>query len=323
MLPELQEFQDDQLLQDGVLHSAGMLEASDLKRALDEVLKFYYSALEQGMFFSEDEARERGLFSEGGGPRRRVERADNLMYSDLGWFQSSASFKRLTRVMSAYIGPDLDMFLGRVIVTMPLKDIPAYIRDRFLPIDNRVDGSLNRFIRDPFLRAFFFIHNPWHQDWVDLAESDLRFMTVLLPLTNRRGGQAPLYVLPRSAAVEPQSLPIRLEDTGGEVKLLDGPVGRTFEKRRVEAGPGDLIAWSARTFHMVDVNTADEPAINLRFNFCPRDSRTGLKDISNLVPVSRSVLTRLVEGGPRHPEAPGFVPTPDVMPPVARPQVKA
>ena len=113
--------------------------------------------------------------------------------------------------------------------------------------------------------------------------------------------------MPCSAAIEPLPLPIPHSENDVEVTLEDGPVPRVLEKRRINAKAGDLICWPARTFHKVEPNTAEEPAINLRFNFSPAGARTGLNDMSNLVPISRSILSRLVESGPTDPGSPQYV----------------
>ncbi|MEQ8390859.1 MAG: hypothetical protein RIB30_07680 [Thalassospira sp.] len=295
------------MLREGLLHVQSLLTSEDLARARLQVLEFYHQELDKGLFYSADEAKKLGLLSDAPPPARRVLRKNNLMYSSMNWFVQSASFERLSTLMQSLVGPDLDMFLARVIVTTPQGHIPEFIRELYEPIEGQLHGSINKFLRSETLRAFFFIHNPWHQDWVDMPASDLRFFTTLLPLTDRLAGQAPLYVMPCSASVEPQSMPVPHEEEENTVKLLDGPVPRVLEKRRIIAKAGDLVCWPARTFHKVEVNTSDEPAINLRFNFSPTGARTGLTDLSNLVPVSRSVLSQLVETGPTDPKSPAYV----------------
>ena len=309
MLVEFANLQEDAFVLEGFVHVADFLDPVDLQRATDCANDFYDTALERGLFYTADEAHKMGLLD--AIPRaRRVDRAANLMYSDFAWFLESCSFGRLVRTVGVYAGPDLDMFLPRLLVTVPVAHIPDYIQAFYLPMEGKLHGSLNRFVRDCNLRAFFFIHNPWHQDWVDMPESDLRFLTSLLPLTSRSGVQAPLYVLPTSAAVEPQSLPIPHREDTKTTTLLAGPTGeRSFERRRIHAGPGDLITWTARTFHKVEENHSDRPALNLRFNFSPTGARLGLHDHGNLHRVGRSALSRLREAGPTHPRAPVFVAT--------------
>jgi hypothetical protein len=73
------------------------------------------------------------------------------------------------------------------------------------------------------------------------------------------------------------------------------------------AGPGDLLAWPARTFHKVEPNRSDAPAINLRFNFAPSGARTGVRDPGSIQRVGRSALSYICEAGPTAPDAPGFV----------------
>lgn len=318
MFQQYPEISSHGFVTEGFGHIRDFITPDDLSRAQREAEGFYQNALDTGLFYTADEARSLGLLGSDGGPRRRVQRERNLMYSDMAWFQESESFRRLVRHMMVFIGPDLDMFLARLIVTVPLAHIPAYIQELHLPMHNKLHGSLNTFVRDDHLRAFFFIHNPWHQDWVDFPDSDMRFVTTLLPITERAGGQAPLYILPSSAAVEPLPLPIAHKTDGETVTLFDGAVPRSFERRRVGAGPGDLLMWPARTFHLVDVNTADRPAMNLRFTFAPAGARTGVIDKTNIVHVSRSALTQMGESGPSDPNAPHFVPAPDVRPAVVR-----
>ncbi len=307
MLVEFTKLREDPLLVEGVRHIADFLEPEDRDRAIREATAFYADAYAKGLFFTELEAQEHGLL-EPDAPGRQVERKNNLMYSDMGWFLESRSFEKLVRGISVYIGPDIDMFLARLLIAVPLCDIPNYIQRRYFPMEELLHGSINRFVKDEFLRAFFFIHNPWHQDWVDMPRSDLRFITTLLPITNRRGDQAPLYILPKSAAVEPQATPIPHEEDDATTTLMAGPGGpRPFEKRRMLVDPGDLLAWSARTFHKVEPNLSAEPAINLRFNFAPAGARTGVRDPGSIQRVGRSALSYLCEAGPTGPGTPPFV----------------
>ncbi len=307
MLVEFTKLREDPLLVEGVTHVADFLEPEDRDRAISEAMVFYAEARKKGLFFSEEEASERGLFMPDA-PVRRVDQQSNLLYSSMAWFLESRSFEKLVQEMSIYAGPDIDMFLARLLITVPLCDIPQYIQKRYFPMDAQVHGSINRFVKDDFLRAFFFIHNPWHQDWVDMPKSDLRFLTTLLPITNRCGEQAPLYILPKSAAVEPQAMPVPHEEDDATTTLLAGALTpRSFEKRRILAGPGDLLAWSARTFHKVEPNRSDEPAINLRFNFSPTGARTGVRDPKSMQQVGRSALAYLCEAGPTGPGTPTFM----------------
>jgi hypothetical protein len=306
MLVEFSKLRDDPFLVEGVLHIASFLEPEDCDRAAREAIGFYAGARAKGLFFDEAEAEARGLLAPDA-PGRRVERRNNLLYSSMSWFLESRSFEKLVRTMGAYTGPDIDMFLARLLITVPLRDIPDYIQRRYFPMEERLHGSINRFVKDEFLRAFFFIHNPWHQDWVDMPQSDLRFLTALLPVTDRGGERAPLYILPKSAAVEPQAMPVPHTEDGARTTLLTGPDGpRSFERRRIPARPGDLVAWPARTFHKVEPNRSAEPAINLRFNFAPSGARTGVRDPGSIQRVGRSALSRLCEAGPTAPDAPPF-----------------
>jgi|GEM_PF-5783152 len=307
MLVEFTKIREDPLLAEGVAHVANFLEPEDRDRAAEEATAFYAEAQERGIFFTEAEASERGLLMQDA-PVRRVDHENNLLYSDMGWFLESRSFEKLVRTISAYAGPDIDMFLARLLITVPLCDLPQYIQKRYFPMEDQVHGSINRFVKDDFLRAFFFIHNPWHQDWVDMPYSDLRFLTTLLPVTNRRGEQAPLYILPKSAAVEPQAMPVPHEEDDETTTLMVGPGGpRSFEKRRILADPGDLLTWPARTFHKVEANRSNEPAINLRFNFAPSGARTGVRDPRSIQRVGRSALSYLCETGPSAAGTPPFV----------------
>jgi len=306
MLVEFTKLREDPLLLEGITHVVDFLEPEDRDRAIREANIFYADARAKGLFFDESEALARGLLAPDA-PGRQVERKNNLLYSDMGWFLESRSFEKLVRTMSAYTGPDIDMFLARLLIAIPLCDIPDYIQQRYFPMEEQLHGSINRFVKDEFLRAFFFIHNPWHQDWVDMPHSDLRFLTTLLPITNRQGDQAPLYILPKSAAVEPQAMPIPHEEDDATTTLIAGSdAPRSFERRRMLASPGDLLAWSARTFHKVEPNRSAEPAINLRFNFAPAGARTGVRDPGSIQRVGRSALSYLCEAGPTGPGTPPF-----------------
>ena len=57
----------------------------------------------------------------------------------------------------------------------------------------------------------------------------------------------------------------------------------------------DLLTWHAYTIVNVGVNTSNEPAFNLRFNFNPSYRKNGFRDKGHIRPISRSWVTQITE----------------------------
>ncbi len=168
---------------------------SELSKALDQVKSFYQESKKRGLFLSAEEC-EKGRDASLYGPK--LTSKNSMSCNELAWFFESKTFKKLTAEVTKLLGPDVDMFMARVLITVPVCDIPDYIKEKILPVEGKLHGSLGAYIKDEFARASFFAYNPWHNDAIDFQESDYYFINTLFPLTSRNNGQAPLSFIPES-----------------------------------------------------------------------------------------------------------------------------
>lgn len=297
----------DSLKESGFLLARQFAHSEDVQRAREICQGFYRQALKEGLFRSKEECIELGLLDDFARKGEEmilsrkssqkpsqfsVTSESNIMFGEMEWFFQSQTYKKLVERVSSVAGLDLDMFMAKVIATIPQSLVPDYIAGSIFPMGKHKGGSLSPFIKPEFLKMFFFAHNPWHQDTVDYPESDFRFLTTLISITDRSEGQAPLLVIPESIQVGQVEHPLRYEKKGDKFLFKKNDQAYEFDVTQADMAPGDLIAWHAYSFHQVMPCIGEEPAISIRFNFAPTGSKTGIYDPKNIRPASRSPLSR-------------------------------
>ena len=300
----------DSLAEHGYIHWPHFCDPSDLEKASKQALDFYQMATSEGIFYDKEEALEIGLIREHdgqlirawgepdySGPEINLRYEDNIMYHEFNWFFNSHTYQRLTEYIAKLTGPDLDMCLARLIITLPVKLFPDYVRGLFLPIESVTRGSLTPLIKKKFRRVFLFAHNPWHQDTVDYPESDNLSYTTLLSLTHRSGEQAPLLFCPESSALGEVPFPIDHRIEGETMFYRNDKNNFKLVVDRANLEPGDLFAWHAYNFHEVRPCFAEDPAMALRFSFAPSFSNNGIRDKRNIREAGRSLLSRFTASG--------------------------
>lgn len=300
----------DSLPVHGYRHWPHFCEPSDLEKASKQALDFYQMATLERIFYDREEALDVGLIREHDGqliraweksdylgPKINLRYEDNIMYHEFNWFFNSPTYQRLTEYIAKLTGPDLDMCLARLIITLPVKLFPDYVRELFLPMESFNRGALLPLMKEKFRRVFLFAHNPWHQDTVDYPESDNLSYTTLLSLTHRSGEQAPLLFCPESSALGEVSFPLdyRIE---GDTMFYQNDKGKfKLKVDRANLEPGDLFAWHSYNFHEVRPCFADDPAMALRFMFTPSLCNNGIRDKRNIREERRSLLSRFTALG--------------------------
>jgi len=304
----MESLKKDTLISNGYKYWDGFCDTKDLERASNQAWDFYKKAISEGIFYDKNEAKEIGLIYEKdgklirawmvdgySGPRTNLRHEDNIMYNEFSWFFKSKTFQKLTDEIKNYTGPDLDMSMAKLIITLPVKLFPSYVRDIYLPQKNVHRGSLIPLVKEKFRRAFYFAHNPWHQDTIDYPDGDNLSYTTLISLTNRLDEQAPLLFCPESSAlgVVPYPFDYTIKDNMMVYKNNEKMFRLKINRANVKSG--DLFVWHAYNFHTVKPCFSDEPAIALRFNFTPSLSNNGIHDKRNIREVSRSVLSMFTE----------------------------
>ncbi len=305
------DLQNDTLATQGFKHWKSFAEADDLARAQKQLLEFYNNALKNGLFRSKSECQELGLLknfssyeNKGDAPTSQTKRAasnfsvtsdKNIVLNEMSWFFETKTYRKLVDYIVPFAGPDLDMFMSKIIMTLPLHVLPDYVRETVLPMEKTNVGFLSPFIKPEYLKVFFFAHNPWHQDTVDYPESDFNFYTTLIALTDRSGGQAPLLVIPESSKIGKISHPIVCAHENGEFVYTWKGKEYRWPIMQVNSVAGDLTAWHSYTFHQVMPCESEMPGISLRFNFAPSYRKTGLYDTKNIRVAHRSPLTKMTE----------------------------
>ncbi len=267
-------------------------ELSDVQKALDQIRGYYEETKEKGLFLSAQECQSSSP-SKGYGPK--LTSKNSLSYNELSWFFDSKTFHLLTQEMTQLLGPDLDMFMARVLITLPTCDIPDYILEKILPVEGKLHGSLGTYIKPEFARANFFAYNPWHNDAIDFPESDCYLVNSLFPLTRRNNGQAPLSFVPMSQKLGKIPQPFIPTVRSKQFSVLHNDAIQTFPIETPDVQIQDMILWHAFVIHNVGLNTSLEPAISLRFNFCPSYRNNGVRDVGHIRPISRSWISNATE----------------------------
>lgn len=265
---------------------------SDMSRALQQIQEFYQDSKRQGLFVSADECK---LAINGSAYGPRLTSKNGMSYNELGWLFQSKTFKKLTEEVMKLLGLDVDMFMARVLITVPLCDIPDHIKERILPVEGKMHGSLGTYVKPEFARASFFAYNPWHNDAIDFQESDCYFLNALFPLTLRNQASAPLSFVPWSQELGKIPQPFTPKIFGQKFSVQHQGQVHSFPIETPDVKLGDLLMWHAFVIHNVGLNTSQEPAISLRFNFNPSYRKNGVRDLGHIRPVSRSWITEITE----------------------------
>ena len=300
----MEDLGKDTLAVNGYRYWPHFCETGELEKASKQIWDFYRRAILEGIFYDRDEALEIGLIREHDGqlirawtepdylgPKVNLLYEDNIMYHELNWFFNSRTYQTLTEYIAKFIGPDLDMCMARLIITLPVKLFPDYVRGLYLPMESGCGGSLTPLIKEKFRRVFFFAHNRWHQDTIDYPESDNLSYTTLISLTHRSGGQAPLLFCPESSALGEVPFPFDYRIDGETMFYRNDKGNFKLVVDRANLEPGDLFAWHAYNFHEVQPCFAKDPAMALRFNFAPRHCNNGIRDKRNIREAGRSLLS--------------------------------
>lgn len=268
-------------------HHQQFAEESELQKVHDFVKDFYTDAKKNGLFISQEEVQKN--------KSSKLTSKNSLCYNELNWFFESKTFAKLVGRVKELLGLDLDMFMSRILITVPVCDIPDYIQAEIFPAEGKMHGSLGAYIKDEYSRASFFAYNPWHNDAIDFTDSDCYFISTLFPLTSRLNGQAPLSFIPDSLPLAKATQPFFPEVKNDSFKLKH--LGQTYDFKIIcpDVKRGDLLMWHAFVVHNVGVNSANEPAFSLRFNFSPSGRKNGIRDIGHLKKISRSWVSQLTE----------------------------
>tara|TARA_Y100000588_G_C14155036_1_gene882252 strand:+ start:328 stop:1284 length:957 start_codon:yes stop_codon:yes gene_type:complete len=306
----MNNIENDSLATCGYKRWSHFFEENDLDKISEQVWNFYNAAASEGIFCSKEEALEIGLIRERdgqiinarlepdySGPKISLHYEDNIMYHELDWFFQSQTYKKLIDYMVELTGPDLDMCIAKLIITLPVNLFPDYVQELYLPMEGKTRGSLIPFIKEKYRKAFFFAHNPWHQDTIDYPESDNYAYTTLLSLTHRSGEQAPLFFCPESSSLGDVPFPLDHCIEGDTMDYRNDQGRFKLKVERANLEPGDLICWHAYNFHEVQPCFAEEPAVALRYNFAPSFRNNGLYDKRNILPARRSLLSQITEAG--------------------------
>lgn len=267
-------------------------ESSEINRALEQIEEFYLESKRRGLFVSAEEC-SKPLDSSTYVPK--LTSKNGMSYNEMAWFFDSITFKKLTEEVMKLLGFDVDMFMARVLITVPLCDIPDYIKEKILPVEGKLHGSLGNYIKNEFARASFFAYNPWHNDAIDFQASDCYFLNVLFPLTPRNNGRAPLSFVPLSQQFGKIPQPFTPEIQGGNFSIHHLGKEHSFPIETPDVKIGDLMMWHAFVIHNVDLNTSQEPAIGLRFSFNPSYRKNGVRDLGHVRPISRSWVSEMTE----------------------------
>lgn len=277
-------------------HHQNFADQTEMNKIHQFVKDFYQNAKAKGLFVSKEEVqkimddRQSNKYAS-----PKLTSKNSLCYNELNWFYESKTFNKLVSEVKGLLGLDLDMFMARVLITVPVCDIPDYIKEVIFPAEGKKHGSLGAFIKDEFARASFFAYNPWHNDAIDFPDSDCYFLNTLFPLTPRLNGQAPLSFVPESMGLAKMPQPF-FPVINGDSFVLDYN-GKKFDLKiaNPNVGLGDLMMWHAYIIHNVGVNTASEPSFSLRFNFSPSNRKNGIRDLGHIKKISRSWLSDLTE----------------------------
>ena len=268
----------------------------EIEKVLKQVQDFYQESKKGGLFVS------KGEFIAMNSPEQKASNSspklnskNNLCYTDISWFFESKTFLKLTEHVTKLLGPDLDMVIARVLITLPVCDIPDYIQEKILPVEGKLHGGLGPYIKSEWSKASFFAYNPWHNDAIDFPKSDCYFMSALFPLTPRNNGRAPLSFASLSASLGKIPQPFRPTIKGNEISLSVKDKLMSFPIETPDVKLQDVLMWHAYHIHNVGLNTSNEPAFSLRFLFSPSHHNNGLRDKGYIRPISRSWVTQITE----------------------------
>jgi hypothetical protein len=242
----------------------------DLVRAKSIVDREFDSLLASGFFLNEEDkpdAREVRMTSE-----------TSFFLSELAWFLESQTYRTIVDLVAQIFEESFDLFMERVIITLPESLLPGPVSTRFYPFENCEHGNLSEFLVPRARRLSIFAHNPWHNDYIDFPDSDADFVSVLIPLSDRSGQRAPLYGCPESFRLKQRFKSDEIEIDEENVSVEFEGVKHHFKRRRLELKFGEFGIWHALNLHAVYPNLDSSPVVNLRLNFCKTSSKDGLLD---------------------------------------------
>jgi len=274
----------------------GFADKVEIEKVLKQVQDFYQESKKEGLFVSKEE------FIAMNSPEQKTSHSspkltseNNLCYTDISWFFESKTFLKLTEHLTKLLGPDIDMVIARVLITLPVCDIPDYVQEIILPVEGKTSGALGPYIKPEWSKASFFAYNPWHNDAIDFPESDCYFMSALFPLTPRNNGKAPLSFVPHITPLGKIPQPFRPSIKENEISFSVKDKLMSFPIETPDVKLQDVLTWHAYTIHNVGLNTSNEPAFSLRFLFNPSHRKNGLRDKGHIRPISRSWVTQITE----------------------------
>ena len=244
----------------------------ELLRAKTTIDREFDRLLDSGLFLREEDIGKPEISDV------RMTSQTSFFLSELEWFLETRTYRKIVNLVAGIFEESFDLFMERVIITLPRHLIPDSVSDRFFPFEKCEHGNLSEYLVPEARRMSIFAHNPWHNDYIDFPSSDADFVSVLIPLSDRSGQKAPLYVCPESFRLNQRFASDEIEADDQEVSVEFEGKRRRFRKERLSLDVGDIVIWHALNLHAVYPNLDHSPVANIRLNFCKTSSRDGLID---------------------------------------------
>lgn len=202
---------------------------------------------------------------------------------------SIESTSEVESILSGLLGDDYSIIRKKVICGVPEKWIPEWVLKRIR--ENSVN-NLGAYIKPEYRNITYFYGIDFHQDIIDMAGSDLDFITLYVYLHEVVNTDAPLNLLAGSHMLGVDKFPHDLsleEDSNTKWRFVNQVTGKSAKLNQlvITGDTGNVAFWHSCMLHGTQPNYGDNERISLRYLIAkdPDNNKTILdcinKDIDN------------------------------------------